>query len=99
MLKIILSQSRLCSRADFFLGATSNSSGMLSTDSHLDTSSSCTVADKEVSPVLMDQSVLTCSSNLEQETDVICLSSDEEQVDHPPEGEVFKCPSHLLQTM
>ena len=28
----------------------------------------------------MYQDLLTCSSNLEQETDVICLSSDEEQV-------------------
>jgi len=33
----------------------------------------------------MDQDVLICSRDLEQETDIICLSSDEEQVDHPPQ--------------
>jgi len=35
----------------------------------------------------MDQDVLTFSRDLEQETD-ICLSSDEVQVDHPPQGAI-----------
>jgi len=65
--------------------ATSSSLSMPSTGSHLDSSSSCT---DEVSPVPMDQDVLTCSRDLEQETDIICLSSDEVQVDHPPQGAI-----------
>jgi len=64
--------------------ATSSSLGMPSTGSHLDSSSSCN--DDEISPVPLDQDILTCSRDLEQETDIIRLSSDEVQADHPPQG-------------